>query len=437
MIKTFKNFAVLILAILFCNFTLKAQTSAKDMSQRMTRGINLGNTFDAENYEGGWAPAATEKDFEAFKEAGFTCVRIPVTWHAGLSKTDSTLRFDIAKPYKVQDAFFTRLDEVVNWSLERGLVTIINVHHDHWLKKASTFDNNKERFYTLWKQIAKHYKDYPETLLFEILNEPHHETDGKDDGLTQDQVDELNKEALAIIRKTNPTRIAIYGGRSWGGLSELNKTIVPDANDKYLIGTYHSYSPWPFAGDGNGSWGTEKDIETMESEFKNMKAYSEKYNVPVYIGEFGAQHQCEYNDRMLHFACYVENIQKYNVPSTTWDDCGFRFKIYDRETGQWDDAKDILVNYTTDSPNGLKLGLEDGNFVKLDWVNRAEDIENITIERRVSRKGIFKALKDIETATSYIDETSNERQTYYYYRVVNHLKGGEKLISYPQSVYIP
>ena len=35
-----------------------------------------------------------------------------------------------------------------------------------------SFDDNIKRFYSLWQQIAEHYKDYPSEVYFDILNEP-------------------------------------------------------------------------------------------------------------------------------------------------------------------------------------------------------------------------------------------------------------------------
>lgn len=432
-LKTF-----VVIAVMLCfGINISAQQTAFEIAERMTRGINLGNTFDAENYEGGWAPAATEKTFDAYKEAGFSTVRIPITWHAFMSETDSTIRLSESAPYAIQPAFLSRIDEVVNWSLERGFVTIINIHHDHWLKSRHHFDDNKERFYALWEQLAEHYKDYPHDLLFEIVNEPHHSTNGEEDGVLQEQLDELNKSALAIIRKHNPTRVTIYTGGGWSSLADLEKTNPPSKKDKYLMATYHSYSPWPFAGEGKGSWGTKEDKEAMEQEFINLTAYSKKHNVPVFIGEFGADHTCEYNARMLHYASYVAFIQKYNVATTTWDDAGYRFKVYDRNTGVWDDTKDILINYGPISPNDIKLTINDGNVVVVEWKNRATDIKQITVEKREGRSGKFTAIGSVEPTESFADEAAKTDQTYYYYRVVNELNDGTKLISYPRRVYIP
>lgn len=436
--------------------SVSAQKTSFEMAELMTRGINLGNTFDSELYEGAWAPVAKEIDFDGYKEAGFNTIRIPITWGATLSEQDSTPRVALEKPYKINEQFLNRVDEVVNWSLDRGFVTIINLHHEKWAKKAADFDDNKARLYAIWKHLSKHYKDYPETLLFEMLNEPHHEDEnGDQDGLTVEQVHEVNTEVLAIIRKHNPTRVTIYGGPAWGGLNELQKMVTPDSTDNYLMGTYHSYSPWNYAGEGIGSWGTDEDKKAMAGEFEGLKEYSKKNNVPVFIGEFGAQHKCTYNTRMQHYAYYIENVQKHKVPATAWDDNGFLFKVYDRNTNVWDDAMDIITKYTPDSPNGLTLDIWDGNVVNIAWKNRAETIEKVIIERRVGRVGSFEpiatidfnealattdesvALASILKHNKYTDNTPKIDQTTYYYRIVNKLTEGKELISYPQLIYIP
>lgn len=436
MIKIFKAFTILLAFVTVLCYTSKAQKTAFEMAEQMSRGINLGNVFDAEKYEGAWAPVAHEADFDGYKQAGFTAIRIPITWGAYLAKDDKTPRLALEKPYKINKQFLDRIDSVINWSVDRELVTVINAHHEKWLKGKDTFDDNKDRFYALWEQLSKHYKDQPDLLVFEILNEPHHENEkGEQDGMTQEQVDEINKKVLAIIRKHNPTRKVIYSGGSWGGLYNLSQTVVPDSTDKYLIAGYHSYGPWSYAGEGQGSWGTEKDKASMEEEFDGLVEYRKKYNVPVYIGEFGAQHKCEYNSRMQHYAYYVENIHKNNAPSTAWDDNGFLFKVYDRNTHVWDDSKDIIINYTDNSPSNLRLDINDGNVVKITWKNRL-DGEKVVIERRVGRIGAFESLVSIDFSDEYIDETPKKLQTTYYYRV-RVLASEKELVSYPQRIYIP
>ena len=74
-------------------------------------------------------------------------------------------------------------------------------HHDNLFANPSA---EKARFISQWEQISDYFKNYPDSLLFEILNEPH-------DKLTPALWNEYSKEALSVIRKTNPERCVLLG----------------------------------------------------------------------------------------------------------------------------------------------------------------------------------------------------------------------------------
>ncbi len=76
----------------------------------------------------------------------------------------------------------------------------------------------KPRFLAFWKQIARRFNDAPNTVLFEILNEPN-------GWLTPRLWNEFLGEALRIIRETNPTRTVVIGPPFWDGIDpSLPKT---------------------------------------------------------------------------------------------------------------------------------------------------------------------------------------------------------------------
>ena len=159
------------------------------MVKIMGLGINLGNTLEAP-IEGAWAPAATEKDFDQFKAKGFTNVRIPVRWD---NHTEQ------APPYAVDEQFMSRVEQVVEWSLARGFVTIMNTHHEDWLDHPDTFAAKLPRLKAIWTQIAARFQSKPERLLFEIFNEPHL--------MSVDQLNEMNavRSAVWLVSPVKPT----------------------------------------------------------------------------------------------------------------------------------------------------------------------------------------------------------------------------------------
>ncbi|MGB9896248.1 MAG: glycoside hydrolase family 5 protein, partial [Thermoproteota archaeon] len=197
---------------------------------KMHRGINIGNALEAPN-EGDWGVVIKDEYFKIIKEAGFDTVRIPIRWsnHA-----------ENAPPYKIDDNFFKRVDWVVNKSLEQGLITIINIHHYEEIMQKP--EEHEERFLALWKQISEHYKNYPDTLYFELLNEPN-------GALTSDIWNKFIEESVSIIRKTNPSRKIIIGPTNWNSVYKLKELEIPEG-DKNIIVTFHFYTPFEFTHQG-------------------------------------------------------------------------------------------------------------------------------------------------------------------------------------------
>ena len=139
-------------------------------------------------------------------------------------------------PYAVDSTFLDRVEQVVDWTLERGMVAVLNTHHDEWLE--TNFTLAVPRFVALWTQIAERFATKAEDLLFEVYNEPHVAA------FTADDLNAMNKAALAAIRVENPTRIVLFGG-----LAYMNPGWVvanPDAmeipsDDSQLMLEIHNY----------------------------------------------------------------------------------------------------------------------------------------------------------------------------------------------------
>ena len=306
-----------------------AQITPWEMIEKMGRGTNLGNTLEAPQ-EGNWASPAKEFYFDDYVEAGYTVVRIPVRWEEHMLTTP---------PYTVDSAWFDRVEEVVDWSLSRGLITIINSHHDKWL--YPNFPDSLERFDSLWAQISRRFKDKSENLLFEIINEPYFD-------LTTIQIDSLNKNIVPIIRKDNPTRIIILTG---GGIDPASgykltnyKVIyhfnIPD--DPYLIGYFHYYVPFNFThyhavDNPDYTWGTSNDKDVVDHDFDEVKNFSDSNNIPFLLGEFGADNTADRNSVLEYYGYLAEAAHKRGFAFTVWDVGPGSYKFtYLRTPDAWD-----------------------------------------------------------------------------------------------------
>jgi len=381
---------------------------------KIKRGINIGNTLEPPT-EGEWNNGPLQEYyFDDYKNAGFTCIRIPVRWDK------HTLE---VAPYVIQTSWLDRVEQVVDWGLERDLYIIINAHHEWWLVENYSDPNMRARFDSIWTQIAERFKNKSGKLMFEMINEPH--------GLTEDENNELNDRILSIIRKTNPKRIVIFSGNEWSNSDHLMSAAIP--NDDYLMGYFHSYDPWSFAGEGIGTWGTTHDINAIKTKFVDVANWSIINNIPVMISEFGAIHDCEYNSRMLHYYTYVEQSISSNIAFQAWDDGGM-FGIYDRDNRRWPEVKDILIHTYPEGPTLLQASVFGISTVYLSWQNRTSTNDSIIVERKTTNSDFIQIAQLDANASQYYDmsPTANDN----YYRVISKSGDTPDMYSNPAKVFI-
>ncbi len=393
-----------------------AQLTAKDAVREMTRGINLGNSLDA--YPGGetsWGnPPIQESFFGDLKKAGFNAVRIPITWgYDGRTMTKP--------PYTVSSTFMARVDTVVTWALDNGLFVIINAHHEAWLKDTLAItakpdtayaDSAIARFDSIWSQIATHFRDKSDSLIFEILNEPYPAPEAA--------VNKLNAQILKIIRRTNPTRLVSYSGYMYSGVAQMITAQIPDSSDKYLIAYYHSYDPWPFGLKG-GTASNTKILSTIKLEMSQATAWSKKTGIPVILGEYGFINSCAYTPRMYAYATVVDQAQQQGVAPFAWDDGG-SFLIFNRKTGTFNEIKDILIHTYPQSPTNLSIAENVDGSIKLQWKNRNSENDSITVQRAVgdapklgvADAGFLRYATLPPTASAFTDSNVSIGSTYYY-----------------------
>ncbi|MBN1116955.1 MAG: cellulase family glycosylhydrolase [Bacteroidales bacterium] len=382
---------------------LEAQLTPQEAVLQMGRGINIGNSLDAVPTETSWGnQPIQEYYFDDIKLAGFKCVRIPVTWKHHTS---------VSSPYLIDATWLDRVDTIVTWALERDLFVILNAHHEDGVKAVNGMEDPSARADTLakydsiWSQVAERFKNRSEHLLFEILNEPQN--------MQLSTLDSLNARILSIIRKNNPTRIVLFSGTAYTGAYDLVKAAIPESTDSYLMAYYHSYDPWSFAGEANGTFGTTNDLNEADSRFKMVSEWSKTNSIPVTLNETGTVKQCDYNSRMIYYATSVEYALKYNIAINFWDDNG-NFQVYDRNTRVWNDLKDVIIHTYPESPTKLKYEIIDDSAV-LRWTNRTDENDSIVIE---SIKGnAFDTLVVLAPDADSLYLPNLEKDVYHYYRI--------------------
>lgn len=289
--------------------------------------------------------AKREKMFAGIAEAGFKTVRIPIDFGAWAS-LDAPYKWE--KPGSLKNA-----DNFVKWAVDNNLNAIIDLHHVEFDGKVEGAAAT-ERVVWLWREIAERYKNTdPERIFFEIRNEPH---DIKPE-VWRTQAEEIIK----AVRKIAPNHTLIVGFHDWNSRAALIES-KPFA-DENIIYTFHYYDPFLFTHQGaawsdeglklikhipfpssknkkiekpeevNGKWvggliDSYEEDSKAEKMFKDLKAakdWSVKYNVPIFLGEFGSfSKNPTLEDRCRHAETVYSALGKLNIPNAWWEwDGGF------------------------------------------------------------------------------------------------------------------
>lgn len=291
------------------------------------RCINMGNALDAPN-EGDWGHVIQDDAFEKIAEAGFDTVRIPVRWSAHTNG---------APEYRIDESFFTRVTEVIDFALASDLQVILNIHHFEGLNRDP--ESHFDEFIALWNQIAPRYRDLPDSVYFEVINEPN-------DAFEGDVMRAYTKAAFAKIRESNPTRMLIVGGDNWSSIRSL--TSIPKIDDPNQVYTFHYYDPfffthqkasWTNLKDSDVVyWGSAEDREELAKAATYAKQFQEESGIPVFLGEVGAYEKAPYDDVVEYTR---ETRQAFENAGISWCVWSFTatFPFFDSATQQWDNNK--------------------------------------------------------------------------------------------------
>lgn len=332
--------------------TSKKQTSgktfenAKELTNKMGVGWNLGNSLDAAggydvSSETAWGNVkTTEKLITTVKKAGFNTVRIPVTWGSHMNANGT-----------VSEAWLDRVQEVVDYAYNNDMYIILNVHHDNAtfpLDKASEKETTK-KYKALWKQIAERFKDYDEKLIFEGRNEPRTEGSAKEwTGGTKAEWEVLNrmyKTFVSTVRAgggNNKTRFLMIAPYAATSTSYQAMTALEIPDDDRIIISVHSYAPGNLAlyGDVNFKTFNEDGKKEIDWVFDTInKAYISK-GIPVILGECGVTNRGNDAERIKAYKYFLAAAKKYGIPCIVWDNGGTgtgneKFGLINRTTYEW------------------------------------------------------------------------------------------------------
>lgn len=297
--------------------------NAFDQNRRLGRGVNI------LGYDPIWKSRAQarfqDKHFRLIRTAGFNHVRINLHPFQHMGP---------APEFTIQPAWLETLDWAVENCLQNDLLAILDMHEFNALGEDP--HGLREQFLSTWRQLAARYQSAPDSVIFELLNEPCK-------ALTPELWNEYLKEPYQIVRASHPDRTLIIGPAWWNGFDHLDQLALP-AEDRNIIVTVHYYHPMPFTHQG-AHWtnfpdtgvlwlGTAGEKQIILQDLDKVQTWAKREDRPIYLGEFGAYDRAEMDSRARYTAFMARQAEEFGWSWGYWQ-FDSDFILYDIEKDAW------------------------------------------------------------------------------------------------------
>ena len=336
---------ILIILFISCINPLRSQVP-------FSRGVNLTSWFQVSSPGEIQFTKFTKKDLVNIRSLGCDVIRLPIAMHNMTSGSPT---------YTLDPHYFSFLDSVVTWCEQLQLYLILDNHS--YDPNGDTSPDVADILIKVWSQMASHYKDRSQYLLYEILNEPH--------GITTSAWGTIQNQAINAIRNFDTKHTIIVGGSGYNTYTELKN--LPVYTDPNLLYTFHFYDPFMFTHQGatwvspsmaplagvpfpynyaempvcpvslQGTWienslnsySSEGNISHVRQLINNAVSFRSARNVNIFCGELGVYiPNSDDADRCYWYKVVREYLEENNIPWTMWDYKG-GFGLFNKGSDQF------------------------------------------------------------------------------------------------------
>jgi endoglucanase len=321
------------ISVIFCFLCVISAESQAPFS----RGVNLTGWFQVNSPGQIQFTRFTKQDIINIKSLGCDVIRLPVNMHGMTSGSPS---------YTLDPLYISFLDSVVTWCEQVQIYLMIDNHS--FDPNVNTSPEIADILVKVWSQMAMHYKDRTDYILYEILNEPH--------GISTTDWGAIQNQVINSIRANDTKHTIVVGGSGYNSYTELGN--LPVYTDNNLLYTFHFYDPFMFTHQGaswvvpsmeplsgvpfpydaarmpacpaglKGTWiesslnsyPAEGTVSRVKQLIDNAISFRNSRNVNIFCGEFGVFiPNSSPDDRASWYNIVKQYFEENNIPWTIWD----------------------------------------------------------------------------------------------------------------------
>ena len=348
----------------------------------------------------------------------------------------------------ILQAELIRIDELVIWCTANGLK--INLGLAGLSDGLFSSQAAQTRLINAWKLIAERYKNTITVWAYDLANEPvvskqypYNYTYPIDNTILR--WPELAEALVNEIRLIDPVKSIIIESLNYG--VDLDDIKPIDSSVPNIIYSIHLYQP----GKLTGQFGPETPVITypgtidgiyydktkLKEILAPLKAYQEKYRVPIYIGEFSCIRWAPNNSAYNYIRDCIEIFEEYN-----WDYDYYSFRTWngwsvENSSGYYDDVfpttktdRELLLRSYFEQNLAQVQFLANETLPSICYPNPVKDEICIAIDHLDFNTGsitIFDVLGKFKTQKTVLDkevlkiDTSNLSQGVYLYNIKNEI----------------
>jgi len=227
-------------------------------------------------------------------------LRVLRSWGANLAEIPVSNVYSPAPPYAFMPENLAKLDQAVKAAEEAGLYVALTCREgpgradfnrslEIWREAPA-----QDAYIKMWREVASHYRGRASVVGYDLMCEPHPDEEANKPLGDWNALAQRITTAIRALDERTPILINSIG---WAYPQRFD--VLRPTGDPRTVYTVHFYDPHYYThqkpqdrvaypgfrvpGKQDQAW----DKAVLEAQLASVRAFQEKYHVPIFVGEFG------------------------------------------------------------------------------------------------------------------------------------------------------